>query len=203
MTQNSSNPVTAYLTRLDSALVGVEPSVRAEIVSGIREELAGLDPADAAARIADLGDPALIAAEARAGTTAPVAEPAPGRTLSIVAVLVLIVGSFAVPVLGALVGLIWVSLSAAWSRREKLVMWLVPVVSVVVVLAVVAIVEATDPDAASPTLPVGFAGVSHLALLVPFVVPPIEGLVLLVRAQRRGWRPETLSANRGGVGGPA
>jgi len=176
----SSNTVTAYLSRLDQALVGVEPSVRTEIVSGIREELAGLDSADAAARIAELGDPALIAAEARAGTAVPVAEPAPGRTLSIVAVVVLIAGSIVVPVLGALVGLVWVSLSAAWSRREKLVAWLVPIVSAVIVLAVVAVLGATRPDA---------AGGSHLALLIPFLVPPIEGVALLIRAHRRGWRP--------------
>ena len=186
MNESSSNTVTTYLSRLDAALVGVEPSVRADIVSGIREELGALDAAGATARIAELGDPSVIAAEARAGTTSPfsatgqaAAEPAPGRTLSIVAVVVLIAGSIVLPLLGALDGLVWVSLSAAWSRREKLVMWLVPIVSVVIVLIVVAVLGAARPDA---------AGGSHLALLIPFLVPPIEGVALLIRAHRRGWR---------------
>jgi 4-amino-4-deoxy-L-arabinose transferase-like glycosyltransferase len=188
-----------YFTRLDSALVGVDPGVRAEIVSGIREELAGLDDQSAAARIAEMDDPALIAAEARAATpsaamplAAPPIEPAPGRALSLTGVLVLILGSFFVPVIGPLVGLVWVTMSSAWTRREKVVAWLLPVAVGLVVAATVGIVSLLTPEATGdvtePALQATIGGGWHLALLVPYFVLPIEGIVLLVRASRRGWR---------------
>lgn len=198
MTESTPQAVRAYLAHLDEALVGVQPDVRAEIVSGIREELTGLDPASAADRIADLGDPQFIAAEARAEQapavaerTPAVAEPAPGRTLSIVAVVVLIAGSFVVPIVGALVGLVWVTLSSAWSRREKLLAWLIPIASAIVVVGMLAATTASQngPSVSTdPTLPVAFAGGWHLAILIPYFILPIEGVALLVRAHGRGWR---------------
>ena len=101
MTDSTPQAVRDYISQLDSALVDVQPEVRVEIVAGIREELDGLDPAAAAARINDLGDPVFIAAEAKAAMPEPVTGPTgppPGRTSSIIAVLVLIIGSFVVPV---------------------------------------------------------------------------------------------------------
>ena len=200
MTEATPQAVRDYLSQLDSALADVEPEVRLAIVAGIREELDGLDDAAASARIDDLGDPAFIAAEAKAAT--PVTEPTvgpsgppPGRTLSIVAVLVLIIGAFLIPLVGPLIGLIWVSFSTAWSRREKLAAWLVPV-AVAIVIAVVNFVTAIaqqETSTASTGPAVSFMGLAgwHLAILVPYFVLPIIGVVLFVRANRRGWKQES------------
>lgn len=180
--QNHATPpnVTAYLAQLEAELAGVAPDVRRDIVAGVREELLGLDPAAASARIGDLGDPAFIAAEARAEAR-PQAEavgsaPAPGRASSIAAVVILIAGSILVPFVGALVGLLWVSAARAWTRREKGVAWLVPVVVAIVVVALSLILAAIDVNGA------------HLAVLVAYLVFPIEGIVLAARGHRRSWR---------------
>ena len=65
---DASDPqvVRSYLAQLDSALAGVPADVRRDILAGVAEELRGLDAAAAASRIEQLGDPAFIAAEARA-----------------------------------------------------------------------------------------------------------------------------------------
>ncbi|TQO20137.1 putative membrane protein [Rhodoglobus vestalii] len=199
MTKDTPQATHDYLSQLEAALSGVEPDVRGEIVAGIREELDGLDAEAAASRIEGLGDPAFIAAEAKAAT--PDAEratptgPPPGRTLSIIAVLLLIVGSFIVPVVGPFVGLVWISLSAAWTRREKLTAWLTPLAAAIVVAVAVTIFTAVQSQAAAdplnPLVPfAGLAGLAgwHLAILLPFLVLPVVGIALLVRANNRNWR---------------
>jgi len=196
MTEQTSNTVKTYLARLDAALAGVDPDVRFEIVSGIREELAGLDDDAAAARIAEMDDPALIAAEARAemppAPAPPVAEAAPGRTFSIAAVLVLIIGTFVVPIIGPLVGLVWVSMAKAWTRREKIVAWVRPFAAGLIVLAisfVASLFGQNQPTQTNqPTLAFAFVAQWHFVFIVMFIVLPIEGIVLLVRANKRGWR---------------
>ncbi|MFK4791370.1 hypothetical protein [Microbacterium sp. ZW T5_56] len=54
-----------YLRELDRVLVGVDATTAAELRGGIAESLQGLDEAAAATRIAELGDPAFVAASAR------------------------------------------------------------------------------------------------------------------------------------------
>ena len=61
-----SSVVRDYLAELDLELAGVPDDVREGIVTGIAEELEGLDAAAATYRIGTLGDPPFIAAEARA-----------------------------------------------------------------------------------------------------------------------------------------
>ena len=201
MTGQTSNAVKTYLARLDTALVGVDPDVRFEIVSGIREELAGLDDQAASARIAEMDDPALIAAEARAEMPPPpaapapaVAEPVPGRAFSIAAVLVLIIGTFVVPILGPLVGLVWVGMAKAWTRREKIVAWVRPFSAGLIVLAlsfVASLIGQNQPSVPNqPTLAFAFVAQWHVVFIVMFIVLPIEGIVLLVRANKRGWRAQ-------------
>ncbi|GAB3036546.1 hypothetical protein GCM10027052_13640 [Parafrigoribacterium mesophilum] len=70
---SSTSPqvVRAYLAQLDAALAAVSDDVRRDIVAGVAEELRGLSAPDAAARIEALGDPAFIAAEARAEAAVP------------------------------------------------------------------------------------------------------------------------------------
>ena len=182
MTDATPEITTAYLAQLDTELDQLPEDLHRDILAGIGEELRGLDAAAAAARIRQLGDPAFIAAEAR--TEMPtgaqgvaVQAPAPGRTFSIVAVVVLIVGSLLVPAVGALVGLVFVTQAKAWTRREKTAAWLVPVGIALLVLAAVALMASAH------------VGGAHLVLLASYLIFPLEGMVLAVRARLRAWRP--------------
>ena len=181
MTDPTPEITTAYLAQLDDELGQLPEDLRRDILAGVGEELQGLDSAAAAARIRQLGDPAFIAAEAR--TEMPNGAPgvaveasAPGRPFSIVAVVVLIAGSLLVPVIGALVGLVLVSQAEAWTRREKTTAWLVPVGVALLVLATVALMASAD------------VGGAHLLVMAGYLIFPLEGIVLAVRARSRGWR---------------
>jgi len=181
MTDTTPEVTTAYLARLDTELDQLPADLHRDIVAGIAEELDGLDAATAAARIRQLGDPAVIAAEARAETvgeapSAATEAPPRGRTISIVAVVVLIAGSLLVPVVGALAGLVFVSQASAWSRREKAAAWLATVGVALLALAAAMLTASAD------------LGGSHLVVLVGYLVFPVVGIVLAVRAHRRGWR---------------
>ncbi|WP_353988203.1 HAAS signaling domain-containing protein [Ruicaihuangia caeni] len=67
----------SYLAELDVALEGLPESVRRDIRAGVEEELLGADAATAAERIELLGDPQLIAANAREEAAAGSAVAAP------------------------------------------------------------------------------------------------------------------------------
>ena len=181
MTDTTPEITTAYLAQLDTELAQLPTELHHDILAGIREELEGLDTVAAAARIHQLGDPAFIAAEARSEVPADaggvVTEAAPeGGTFSILAAVVLIAGSLLVPVLGALAGLLFVSQARAWTVREKTAAWLVPVGVALLAVAGVALLTAE-----------GLGG-AHLVYLVGYLVFPVVGIVLAVRAGRRGWR---------------
>ena len=193
MTDTTPEVTTAYLAQLDAELDQLPAGLHRDIVTGVAEELQGLDAEAAAARIEQLGDPASIAAAARAetptemptGTPATAAAaaslgsadaPPPGQAFSIAAAVVLIAGSLLVPVVGALAGLLFVSQARAWTRREKAAAWLASVGVALLALAAAALLSSVD------------VGGGHLALLVGYLVFPVVGVVLAVRAQRRGWR---------------
>lgn len=204
MTNSPPTVTSAYLAQLETNLSGVRPDVRAEIVAGIREELEGLNAEAAAARIQDLGDPAFIAAEAKAATTDDAApssspsapqlqpQPVPSRALPITAVLLLIVGTFVVPVIGPIVGLVLMSFSVAWSRREKIVAWLTPLMASALFIGLNTLVRALSDSTSDATLnPLGsFSGLGgwHAIILLPYLVLPLIGIVLFVRANRRNWQ---------------
>jgi uncharacterized membrane protein len=181
VTDTTPGITTAYLAQLDAELAQLPTDLHRDIVTGVTEELRGLDAEAAAARIRQLGDPAFIAAEARAETATGVPlvsqdAPPPGRTFSIVAAVVLIAGSLLVPVVGALAGLVFVSQAQAWTRREKAAAWLASAG-----VALLAVAAATVMASA------GLGG-THLVVLVGYLVFPVVGIVLAVRARRRSWR---------------
>ena len=126
--QTTPQVVRNYLAQLDSALAGVSTDVRDGIVAGVAEELSGLDAAAAATRIETLGDPAFIAAEARAESPVPVPAPvsAPSRWYSILTVLLIMFGGIVFPVIGWAVGIVMMWASGIWSRTQKLVATIVP-----------------------------------------------------------------------------
>jgi hypothetical protein len=88
----------------------------------------------------------------------------------------LIAGSVLVPLLGALAGLFFVSQARAWSRFEKVTAWLLPAGVALLAWAAGAILTSAG------------VGGAHLVLLAGYVVFPLEGIVLAVRARSRGWR---------------
>ena len=137
--------VGSFLTQLEAALVGVPGEVRREIIAGVTEELAGLDAVTAVARIEELGDPAFIAAEARAGIP-PVAAasvvpaspvvPAPAavgepRWYVVLIALLVAFGGCVVPVLGWIVGIVMMWRSKSWFGWEKWVATLFVPIAVV------------------------------------------------------------------------
>ena len=183
--------VRSYLAELETALAGVPQQTRRDLLDGIEEELAGLSPDDAAARIRELGDPEFVAAEARSQSSAqsPRAEVrAEPQWFAVTAALLVAFGGFVVPVLGTVAGIVMVWLSRAWKRRDKWVALLTPV-AVVAILAVLAAVlsttagpQSSGEEFASPRIPpvldVAWAGVPAL-----YVAHVVLGIWLLVRAR--------------------
>jgi hypothetical protein len=188
--------VRSYLAQLESALAGLASEVRSEIVAGIREELEGLDAADAAARIEALGDPEFIAAEARAEAAEtpggpPPVEPVetPGREpgwYPVLAALLVAFGGIVVPVLGWVVGLALVWLSKTWTRGEKLVATAVAPAAVLAVVALTLAARLWAPaDASSPNpLVPAFFDVAWSSVLLLGGVNVVVGIWLLWRAKR-------------------
>jgi len=116
----------AYLAELERLLANADPVTRQELVDGIREELAGLSPEEADARLRELGDPAYVAVGMLAETRD--AAPAPARAAEqdgdaawypVVTVLLLTVGGVIVPVLGWIVGLIMLWAARGWRTLHK------------------------------------------------------------------------------------
>lgn len=203
-----------YLARLDAAMRDVPHGIAAEIRAGIAEELEGLDAAATAERIAQLGDPDVIAREAgvenartAAADDAAAPERAPDREslgysrgFAITAALVFGFGGVIVPVVGALAGAAMVLMSALWHRWEKAVGLLLPVVGVAVLALLVlpayavggVAVEPSGAEfwapggeaVANPLMPAAF-DLWHSGILMVLALVPVSGLWLLWRLRRR------------------
>lgn len=199
-----------YLARLDVALRDVPHGVAAEIRAGIAEELSSLDPDAAEARIAQLGEPSVIAREAMdAGgyvppaPSAPVVAPAPvpvtrTRGFAIVAALALSFGGFLAPFVGWVVGAVMVVMSGVWRTWEKVVAICAPLVlfGLLALFSLTAFAtsgvevhEASGtgmlPEAPNPLVPALY-DVSWSAVIVIVVVTvPASGLWLLWRMRGR------------------
>jgi hypothetical protein len=123
--------VEAYLRQLDFALSPLPWEQRNEIFADISEhierELASLggDPDAVEDVLRRVGDPHAIAVEAGA-PPAPVAPPRQTRGLEIAAVVLLSAGSFLIPVLGWIVGVVLLWVSRRFTRADKLIGTLVP-----------------------------------------------------------------------------
>ena len=123
-----------YLRRLDRAAWSLPGPDRAELLAEIRAHLeAGLTPgstdADVRNLLDELGAPDDIVAAAQSSADgapsagfprpAPPAADSPWGPVEIVAVLGLTVGTFVLPIIGPLVGIVLVWMSTRWSGREK------------------------------------------------------------------------------------
>jgi hypothetical protein len=175
-----------YLAELDRELAGVPDEVRQGIVAGIAEELEGLDAAAATSRITTLGDPAFIAAEARAGvapkstgpksTTVVLAPPRASeqRWYVVVTTALLYFGGLVVPLAGWVVGIMMLWASPLWTRNEKLIAAIVPPAVGVVLFGILALAGS------------GFA-VWHALVLGGLVGPILASFVIGIILSHRGW----------------
>ncbi len=126
-----------YLSELNAALSATPASLRAEILSDIADELRGLDDAAASARIAELGDPLAIAADANAefdapavpaapaapstpqASSTPAIAAAPSLAYPTTAAVVLTAGWYLVPVLGWIAGLVLIAVGREWATAVR------------------------------------------------------------------------------------
>ncbi|TBN57207.1 hypothetical protein EYE40_07235 [Glaciihabitans arcticus] len=189
--------VTDYLLELSEALADVPRDTRREILAGVREELEGLKPAEAAERIRALGDPQFIAAGAREDVVAP---PEP-QWRSVVAALLVMLGGVLVPFAGWIAGIAIMWTSRAWSPRVKLVATLLPLIAalqVAVVGGIFARINEQQSDlrdigfhgpslnefeSANPLLPIGF-DLLYSGTILSIGVSVIVGIWLLVIANK-------------------
>ncbi|QAY72062.1 hypothetical protein ET445_00665 [Agromyces protaetiae] len=212
MTDQLSRAARVYLRELDAALAGVPQALRRDILDGIASDLAGLDPAAAAERIEQLGDPNEIAADVSGGVpaasggepgasatalaappaqVAPPAPPVSPRWYVVVTSLVVAFGGFVIPVIGWIAGITMMWMSRSWARWEKWTATLLPFAVLAVTFAASAIAGAVERAGAptpgvsdSPLVVSAFSG-WHAAILLMFVIPPVTGIWLLVRGLRR------------------
>ncbi len=185
MTDTTPQVVRSYLSELDAALRGLPEPVRQEILGGVTEELTGLDASAAAARIEELGDPAFIAAEARAesGVTDAAAPTHPDALwYTVIASLLVAFGGIVVPVVGWIAGIAMVWLSRAWFTWEKWVATLAAAV-LAVVGALVVFGLTWVFTAGESAISLWHSSVLGLALL-PGVLNIGVGLWLLWRVRR-------------------
>lgn len=195
--------VRSYLSELRSALAGTPREIATEIEDGVAEELAGLSASEALRRIDEMGDPAFIAAEARASSASgpstpsevqaplvaplPTAPGAPNRVATtearwfiVVASLLVAFGGIVIPVLGWIAGIVMVWMSKSWRAWEKWVGTLVPLL----VGGVFAMGSLMIMRTAQSGMVGGLTG-WHTVILSVFVTPFFAGMWLLWRGLRR------------------
>ncbi|MGA9747746.1 MAG: hypothetical protein WBQ50_09875 [Nocardioides sp.] len=151
-----------YLIRLEAAAAALPTADRAELLTELRSHLeSGLredaTDADVLNLLRDVGTPEAIVAAA-VGEVGPVPAPLwsrPERTspwgpVEVLAVLGLTVGTFLLPVVGPLIGLVLAWVSAQWTRREKVVATVLSLLPVVVLVLGAASVLVVREDSQSP-----------------------------------------------------
>jgi len=142
--------VDEYLRRLEQAAARLPADQRAELVLQIREHVDAACERDGSSEAAvrtildRLGDPADIVAGESGEIPQPLApppvvtKPSPWGVLEVLAVVLLIAGSFVIPVVGPIAGLCCAWLSTRWTRGEKWVASLLFAPTVLLLLMVLA-----------------------------------------------------------------
>lgn len=148
-----SAPAWRYLAELESALAGVPADLRGEITADLAGELRGLDADAAAARIAELGDPRAIAADASAGaqqtaaqTTAQTADSRMpvSKAYPTAAAIVLTAGWYLVPIVGWIVGLVMIGAGSRWAPQVRVASVFASVAAALVAVAALLVFRGTD-----------------------------------------------------------
>jgi uncharacterized integral membrane protein len=178
-----------YRLRLEEELNGLPRARREEIIAEVDAHIRDARTADAAETDADLlnlldrlGDPSVIGTEARERFD--VAEPASAGGREVIALVLLVVGPFIVPVVTWVLGAMLVWSSAAWSAREKRnsVAWsLIVIVGLTLIGIVIAIVNSPGTTVAVSILP----GAVLLVVILGTLMSVLSGLLLASALARR------------------
>jgi hypothetical protein len=151
-----------YLARLDRAAQALPAPDRDELLAELRSHLQtalapGATDADVLNLLRELGSPDDIIAAAQPERSIPLtalSRPAsPWGALEVIAVLALTVGTFVLPVVGPLVGIVLVWGSTRWTRREKGIATALTALPVIVLALGAAMLIAVGGDS-SPGSPV-------------------------------------------------
>lgn len=187
MTQDTTI-VNTYLREVREAVAELPADVARDILDGISEELAGLEPDAAAERIAELGDPVFIAESARSEIPVVAAKPGDKGWYTIVTGVLFLLGGSLLFGLGWIAGLVMLWYSKTWTLRDKIVGTLIGPVIGAVVAGVVAISSSMAVAATSDVNPLVPA---HLDILfgVAILAPIATAVYLFVRAHRERRTP--------------
>lgn len=133
-----------FLAELESALTAAPAPLRAEILTDIADALTGLDEDASRARIAELGDPRVIAADAAAEAPAARAQVPVSLVYPTSTAIVLTAGWYVVPVVGWLAGLVMIGVGRLWTPQVRVASAVVSLAAALVALAALLIFRATD-----------------------------------------------------------
>jgi uncharacterized membrane protein len=182
-----------YRLRLEEELNGLPRARREEIIAEFDAHIRDARTAHAAETDADLlnlldrlGDPSVIGTEARERFD--VAEPASAGGREVIALLLLVVGPFIVPVVTWVLGAMLVWSSVAWSAREKRnsLAWSL---IVIVVLTLIGIIFAIASSTGTTVIASSVPGAVLLVLVLGTLTSVLSGLLLASALARR--RPRT------------
>jgi uncharacterized membrane protein len=169
-----------YLRRVRAALTDLPTAQSQEIVQELgehireaREDGAVATEADARDVLDRLGEPSAIAAEAHRRFGQRDRSAVGSREIG--ALLLLTVGSFLLPVIGWVAGILLLWTSQCWNRRDKIIGTVLTPGGMLLVFLGAALITATG----------GSGGLSHFALLMVFVMPIATAIYLLVRLNQR------------------
>ena len=156
--------VEAYLRQLDYALSSLPWEQRNEILADISEHIerelatSGGSPEAVDDVLRRVGDPHAIAQEAGAFPAVP--PPRQGRGLEIAAVILISIGSFVIPLLGWIVGVVLLWVSRRFTRADKLIGTLFPPLGFFAPLALAILPLSTSSTFCSAPVRVGSGPVS-------------------------------------------
>jgi uncharacterized membrane protein len=182
-----------YRLRLEEELNGLPRARREEIIAEFDAHIRDARTAHAAETDADLlnlldrlGDPSVIGTEARERFD--VAEPASAGAREVIALLLLVVGPFIVPIVTWVLGAMLVWSSVAWSAREKRnsLAWSL---IVIVVLTLIGIIFAIASSTGTTVIASSVPGAVLLVLVLGTLMSVLSGLLLASALARR--RPRT------------
>ena len=177
--ESRSVPAQRYLGELDAALSDAPAPVRADLLADIAGELDGLGDDEARARIAELGDPRAIAADATAQVRAMNPEPAPSRAYATITGVVLTAGWCVVPLIGWIAGLVMIGVGSLWTASVRRRAILTSVAGVVVAVGLLMLFRGTD---------------FWMVGLAAFVIVPLIVNIFVTSFLRARWGAEPRSA---------
>lgn len=151
MSSNNSQSKLAedYLNELRSALAGAPAALQTEILADVAGGFDGLTDEETRARIAELGDPHVIAADATvddsiaAGPSTPVEQPVT-KGYATATGIVLTAGWYLVPVLGWIAGLVMIGIGDHWTPQIRRRSILISIGAALVSVAGIMIFRGTD-----------------------------------------------------------